>query len=33
VPTLGFKVDDEIIAPKEAPPRLGQDTDYIIEEK
>tara|TARA_Y100000589_G_scaffold21656_1_gene18009 strand:+ start:1510 stop:2682 length:1173 start_codon:yes stop_codon:yes gene_type:complete len=33
VPTLGFKVDGEIIAPKEAPPRLGQDTDYIIEEK
>ena len=33
VPTLGFKVDDEIIAPKEPPPRLGQDTDYIIEKK
>jgi len=33
VPTLGFKVDDEIIAPKEPPPRLGQDTEYIIEKK
>ena len=33
VPTLGFKVDDEIIAPKEPPPRLGQDADYIIEKK
>lgn len=33
VPTLGFKVDGEIIAPKEPPPRLGQDTDYIIEKK
>ena len=33
VPTLGFKVDDEIIAPKDPPPRLGQDTDYIIEKK
>ena len=33
VPTLGFKVDDEIIAPKKPPPRLGQDTDYIIEKK
>jgi len=33
VPTLGFKVNDEIIAPKEPPPRLGQDTDYIIEKK
>ena len=33
VPTLGFKVDDEIIAPKKPPPRLGQDTEYIIEKK
>ena len=33
VPTLGFKVDDEIIAPKEPPPRLGQDNDHIIEEE
>ena len=33
VPTLGFKVDDEIIAPNEPPPRLGQDTDYITEKK
>ena len=33
VPTLGFKVDDEIIAPKEPPPRLGQDNDHVIEEE
>ena len=28
-----IKVDDEIIAPKEPPPRLGQDNDHIIEEE
>ena len=33
VPTLGFKVDDEIIAPKEPPPRLGQDNDHVIKEE
>lgn len=30
LPTLGFKVDGDVIAPSELPPRLGQDTRAVL---
>ena len=32
VPTLGFKVNGGVVAPKAAPPELGGDTDSILNE-
>ena len=30
MPTLGFKVDNKVVAPKKPPPKLGQDNHHII---
>ena len=30
MPTLGFKVDGNTIAPKTAPPRLGEDNSILL---
>jgi crotonobetainyl-CoA:carnitine CoA-transferase CaiB-like acyl-CoA transferase len=30
VPTLGFKVNDEVVAPSVAPPALGGDTEEVL---
>ena len=30
LPTLGFKVDGEAIAPTKAPPELGGDTHEVL---
>ncbi|MEZ5726968.1 MAG: CoA transferase [Burkholderiaceae bacterium] len=32
VPTLGFKVDGEVVAPSRPPPRLGADTEAVLRE-
>jgi crotonobetainyl-CoA:carnitine CoA-transferase CaiB-like acyl-CoA transferase len=32
VPTLGFKVNGDVVAPVAPPPELGQDTDVILKE-
>ncbi len=32
LPTLGFKVDSEVIAAREPPPELGQDTHAVLRE-
>ncbi len=31
VPTLGFKVNDEVVAPSVAPPELGNDTRAVLQ--
>ena len=30
MPTLGFKVDNKVVAPQKPPPKLGQDNHHII---
>jgi crotonobetainyl-CoA:carnitine CoA-transferase CaiB-like acyl-CoA transferase len=32
VPTLGFKVNGDVVAPNAPPPELGRDTESILEE-
>ena len=30
MPTLGFKIDNKVVAPQKPPPKLGQDNHHLI---